>query len=220
MRVAIAGAHGKIGQRLTRLLSVRGDQVVGLIRNPDHAGDVREVGAKPVVCDLEQAGLQEVAVAVEGCDAVVFAAGAGPGSGATRKQTMDRGGAVLLATAAERAGVPRYLLISAMGLERADKLRPDDVFGVYLQAKAESEQDLRERDLQWTILRPGRLTDGAGTGLVKLGPPPLEPGSVSRQDVAEALVELLDQPATAGLTLELVAGHDDIPAAVAACIKR
>src|SRR5919198_1425987 len=124
--------------------------------------------------------------------------------------TMDRDGAVLLAAAAERAGVRRYLLISAMGLERADRLKPDDVFGVYLKAKAESEQDLRQRDLQWTILRPGRLIDGAGTGLVNLGPPPVPRGSVSWQDVAEVIVALLDEPKSAGLTLELVAGHDDI----------
>ncbi len=213
MRVVIAGGHGKIALRLAKVLSARGDQPVGLIRNPDHEPDLRAAGAVPLVCDLEHAGLQEVAVCVEGADAAVFAAGAGPGSGAARKDTMDRAGAVLFAQAAERARVRRFLLVSAMGLARA---APDPVFAAYLRAKAASEADLRTRDLDWTILRPGRLTDDPGTGRVRLGPPPLARGAVSRQDVAQVLVALLDEPATAGLTLELVGGDTPIGDAVAA----
>lgn len=213
MRVVIAGGHGKIALRLAKVLSARGDQPVGLIRNPDHEPDLRAAGAVPLVCDLEHAGLQEVAVCVEGADAAVFAAGAGPGSGAARKDTMDRAGAVLFAQAAERARVRRFLLVSAMGLDRA---APDPVFAAYLRAKAASEADLRTRDLDWTILRPGRLTDDPGTGRVRLGPPPLARGAVSRQDVAQVLVALLDEPATAGLTLELVGGDTPIGDAVAA----
>jgi uncharacterized protein YbjT (DUF2867 family) len=212
MRVVIAGGHGKIALRLARLLSARGDQPVGLIRNPDHESDLREAGAVPLVCDLEHAGLQEVAVCVEGGDAAVFAAGAGPGSGAARKDTMDRAGAVLLAEAAERVRLRRFLLVSAMGLDRTDQ---DSVFAAYLRAKAGSETDLHSRDLDWTILRPGRLTDEPGTGRVRLGPPPLPRGAVSRQDVAQVLVALLDEPATAGLTLELVGGDIPIRDAVA-----
>ncbi len=211
--MVIAGGHGKIALRLAKLLSARGDQPVGLIRNPDHEPDLRAAGAAPLVCDLEHAGLQEVAVCVEGADAAVFAAGAGPGSGAARKDTMDRAGAVLFAQAAERARVRRFLLVSAMGLDRA---APDPVFAAYLRAKAASEADLRTRDLDWTILRPGRLTDDPGTGRVRLGPPPLPRGAVSRQDVAGVLVALLDEPATAGLTLELVGGDTPIRDAVAA----
>lgn len=213
MRVVIAGGHGKIALRLAKVLSARGDQPVGLIRNPDHEPDLRAAGAVPLVCDLEHAGLQEVAVCVEGADAAVFAAGAGPGSGAARKDTMDRAGAVLFAQAAERARVRRFLLVSAMGLDRA---APDPVFAAYLRAKAASEADLRTRDLDWTILRPGRLTDDPGTGRVRLGPPSLARGAVSRQDVAQVLVALLDEPATAGLTLELVGGDTPIGDAVAA----
>lgn len=212
MRVVIAGGHGKIALRLAKLLSARGDQPVGLIRNPDHEPDLRAAGAAPLVCDLEHAGLQEVAVCVEGANAAVFAAGAGPGSGAARKDTMDRAGAVLFAEAAERARVRRFLLVSAMGLDRTGQ---DPVFAAYLRAKAASEADLRTRDLDWTILRPGRLTDDPGTGRVRLGPPPLPRGAVSRQDVAGVLVALLDEPATAGLTLELVGGDTPIPDAVA-----
>lgn len=214
MRVVIAGGHGKIALLLGRALAERGDQVVGLIRNPEHADDLRTHGMQPMVCDLEHAGLQDVAVAVEGSDAVVFAAGAGPGSGAARKDAMDRAGATLFAEAAERARVRRHLLISAMGLDRVDRLPAEDVFGAYLRAKAASEDDLRQRDLDWTILRPGRLTDDPGTGLVTLGPPPVPRGEIARQDVADVLVALLDMPDSAGLTLELVVGRTPIREAV------
>ncbi|HEX6076960.1 MAG TPA: SDR family oxidoreductase [Micromonosporaceae bacterium] len=219
MRVVIAGGHGKIALRLERLLAARGDQPVGLVRDPDHEPDLLAAGAVPLICDLERAGLQEVAVCVEGTDAAVFAAGAGPGSGAARKDTMDRAGAALFAEAAQRARVSRFLLVSSMGLDRAERLGADDVFGAYLRAKAASEADLRARDLDWTILRPGRLTDGPGTGRVRLGPPPVPRGEVSRQDVAEVLLALLDEPASAGLTLELVGGDTPVREAVAAACQ-
>ena len=117
MLVAIAGGHGQIALHLTRMLNARGDRVRSLIRNPDHGDDVREAGGEPVVCDLEAADDQTVARAVEGADAIVFAAGAGPGSGAARKMTVDRDGAVALVRAAEAAGVPRYVIVSSVGAE-------------------------------------------------------------------------------------------------------
>ena len=112
VRVAIAGGHGQIALRLGKLLSQRGDEAVALIRNPDQADEVRHAGAEPVVVDLEHASEEEVAQAIAGSDAVVFAAGAGPGSGPQRKETMDYGGAVKLIAAAKRAGVGRYLIVS------------------------------------------------------------------------------------------------------------
>src|SRR4051812_27055845 len=136
MRVVIAGGHGQIATALERLLAGRGDAAVGLIRNPGQADDLRAAGAEPVVLDLERASVDEVAAALDGADAAVFAAGAGPGSGAARKDTVDRGAAVLFADAAERAGVRRYLQVSAMGLERADDPCVDPVFATYLRAKA------------------------------------------------------------------------------------
>jgi uncharacterized protein YbjT (DUF2867 family) len=216
--VVIAGGHGKIALRLERLLADRGDTAVGLVRNPAHFDDVRAAGGEPVLCDLELASADEVAEAVRGADAVVFAAGAGPGSGAARKDTMDRAGAALLADAAQRAGVRRYLLVSSMGADRADAPGTEPVFAAYLRAKAASEDDLRGRDLDWTILRPGHLTDEPGTGRVRLAEPskpersePSVPsGAVPRDDVAAVLVALLDTPASSGRTLELVAGDTTI----------
>ncbi|MCX9192839.1 NAD-dependent dehydratase [Carbonactinospora thermoautotrophica] len=215
MRVVIAGGHGQVALRLERLLAARGDEVAGLIRNPDHAGDLSAAGAEPVVCDLEAASVEEVVGHVSGADAVVFAAGAGPGSGAARKETVDRAAAVLLADAAERAGVRRYLMVSSMGADAPPPEGTDEVFAAYLRAKAAADADLRRRDLDWTILRPGRLTNDPGTGRVRLAPK-VEPGAVPRDDVAATLMALLDTPASAGLVLELVAGDTPIPEAVAA----
>src|SRR3954471_15634524 len=164
MRIVVAGAHGQIARRLGRLLSARGDTVTGIIRNPAHESDVVGDGVDPVVLDLETAHLDEVCALVAGADAVVFAAGAGPGSGIPRKDTVDRGAAVLLADAAERGAVGRYLLVSSMGVESvADGATPegvDEVFVAYLRAKLAAEQDLLARSgLTTTVLRPGALTD-------------------------------------------------------------
>jgi uncharacterized protein YbjT (DUF2867 family) len=215
MRVVVAGGHGKIALLLERLLSGRGHPVVGLIRNPGHAADLRAAGAEPAVCDLERTPARELAAQLTAADAdaVVFAAGAGPGSGIPRKDSVDRAAAALLADAAEQAGVRRYLLVSSMGVDAAPTADPDDVFAAYLRAKKAAEDDLRGRDLDWTALRPGRLTDAPATGLVRLDRH-VERGEVPRADVAAVLAALLDNPATAGQTLELVGGDTPIDQAV------
>ncbi|WBB68690.1 NAD(P)H-binding protein [Micromonospora sp. WMMD812] len=214
MRVVIAGGHGKIARLLERHLAGRGDTAVGLIRNPDHAAALTAAGAAPVVCDLEHADVTEVAGHLAGADAVVFAAGAGPGSGATRKDTVDRAAAALLADAAQRAGVRRYLLVSSMGVERDPAPGTDAVFAAYLRAKKAAEDDLTTRDLDWTVLRPGRLTDDPPTGRITLARH-VDRGAVTRADVARVLVALLDRPASAGLILELVGGNTPLDEAVA-----
>lgn len=210
MRVAIAGGHGQIALRLTRLLADRGDAVVSLIRNPDHADDVRAAGGDPVVCDLEAAGVEEVAAAVRGADAVVFAAGAGPGSGPARKDTMDYGGAAKLIAAAKDAGVRRYLMISAMS---ADPDAEGDGFAVYLRAKGRADAELATSGLDYTIVRPGLLTDDPGTGRVRLAES-VDRGEVPRDDVAAVLAACLNEPRTIGRTLELVAGETPVAEAV------
>jgi uncharacterized protein YbjT (DUF2867 family) len=205
MRVAIAGGHGQIALRLTRQLTGRGDTVLGIVRNPGHVADVRVAGGEAVVLDLEHATTAQVAAAITGAHAVVFAAGAGAGSGVTRKDTVDRAAAVLLADAAEHAGVRRYLQVSAMSLDRVEDPRVPEVFAAYLRAKAAADTDLVSRDLEWTILRPGGLTNDPGTGTVSLGEHvPL--GQVTRDDVAAVLAGLLDRPSTAGKVLEVVGG--------------
>jgi uncharacterized protein YbjT (DUF2867 family) len=211
MDVAIAGGHGRIARRLARLLVGRGDRVRGLIRNPAHAGDLRADGSEPVVLDLETAGEEEVAAAIAGADAVVFAAGAGPGSGAERKLTIDRDAAIKLLRAAVSAGAPRYLMISSIGAE--DPPRDDSVFSVYLRAKAEADRALRASDRDWTIVRPVFLQDDPGTGQVRIDSEPLD-GKVPRDDVAAVLAVVLHEPRTVRLTLYVSSGDDPIEAAL------
>ncbi|NJP49241.1 SDR family oxidoreductase [Streptomyces sp. SBST2-5] len=212
MRIVIAGGHGQIALRLERLLAARGDEAVGLIRKPEQADDLRQLGAEPAVLDLETASVDEVAERLAGADAAVFAAGAGPGSGAARKETVDKAAAILFADAAVQAGVRRFLIVSSMGADPSHQ--GDEVFDVYLRAKGEADEYVRNLDgLDWTILRPGRLTDDAGTGLVHLAAHTGR-GPIPRDDVAAVLAELLDTPATAGLTLELISGKVPVSVAV------
>ena len=212
MRVVIAGGHGQIALLLEKVLADRGHHAVGVVRNPDHVGDVEATGAEAVVLDLEKADVADLTDVVKGSDAVVFAAGGGPNSGAARKETVDKGAAVLLAEAAEQAGVRRYVMVSAMGTDKADP-DSDDVFQVYLRAKKAADDDLRSRDLDWTVVRPGRLTDNPPTGRVQVGTPPR--GEISRADVAAVLAAALDQDATIGKTFDLLAGHQTVEAALA-----
>ena len=216
MDIVIAGAHGAIGRRLTRLLAARGDRGRGLGRNPDHTEDLRQDGAEAVVCDLEAATTDEVAAAIGGTDAVVFAAGAGPGSGAARKLTMDRDGAIRLHDAAIAAGVARYVMVSAVGAEAPPE--GDEVFAVYLQAKAAADTAVAAGPLAWTIVRPGRLTDDPGTGRVRLDLDPFR-GEIARDDVAAALDVVLHGERAVGRTLYLGGGDAEVGAALDAALR-
>jgi uncharacterized protein YbjT (DUF2867 family) len=216
VHVVIAGGHGKIGLRLAALLAGRGDVVTGVVRNPDHAPDLERAGARPAVLDLEAASADELAAVLQGADAVVFAAGAGPGSGVARKDTVDRAAAVLLADAARIAGVRRYLLVSSPGVDHPPALERGEVWAAYIAAKKAAEEAIQAADhLDWTILRPGSLTDDPGVGRVLLAPPPVPHGSVTRDDTAAVLVALLDSRSSAGKVLELREGETDVLEAVA-----
>jgi nucleoside-diphosphate-sugar epimerase len=217
VRVVIAGGHGKIGLRLAALLAGRGDIVTGVVRNPDHRADLERAGATPVVLDLESAQAGELAEALTGADAVVFAAGAGPGSGVARKDTVDRAAAELLSEAAGLAGVRRYLLISSTGVDEPPAPGADEVWTAYVAAKRAAEEAIRAAEhLDWTVLRPGRLTDDPGTGRVLLAAPPVARGDVTRDDTAAVLLALLDAPRTAGKVLELRQGESEVHDAVTA----
>jgi uncharacterized protein YbjT (DUF2867 family) len=212
MRVVIAGGHGQVARHLERVLTERGHSPVGIVRNPDHVADLESAGAEAVVLDLEHTDVAAVADVLRGADAVVFAAGGGPDSGVERKETVDKGAAVLLADAAEQAGVRRYVMVSSMGTESADP-DSDEVFQVYLRAKKAADDDLRGRDLDWTIVRPGRLTDEPAGGRIQVGT--LSRGEIPRADVATVLAEVLTTEGTIGATFDLLAGHQTIEAALA-----
>ncbi len=212
MRVAIAGAHGKIAMRLSGLLVAQGHEVVGLVRNPAHVEDVQGVGASAVVCDLEHAAVSDVRAAVSGADVVVFAAGAGPGSGSARKLTMDRDGAIKLL---EASAGSRYVIVSSTGAENPPS--DDDVFSVYLRAKAEADAAVMARGRDWVVVRPGHLTDDPGAGRVRIAAGPVR-GSVSRDDVAAVLAAVLAEPRANGHLLYVNGGSDPIDAALAAVL--
>jgi uncharacterized protein YbjT (DUF2867 family) len=206
MDVVVAGGHGQIGLRLLRLLAAGGHRARGLIRNPDHARDLEAAGAEAVLCDME--ALDDISGCCEGADAVVFAAGAGPGSGSERKRTVDYGGAVKLI----EAGVSRYVMVSAISAGRpgewSDQMRP------YYEAKAEADERLMESGLDYTIVRPGALTDDPGTGRVRVGTD-IERGEVPRDDVAAVVLAVLEQPGSIGKVFELVSGDTPVEEAVA-----
>lgn len=192
------------------LLVARGHTVAGLIRDPAQADDLRDVGAEPVVCDLEVASSEDIAEAVGSADAVVFAAGAGPGSGAARKCSMDRDGAVKLIEAAQANGISRYVMISAMNAETP---RGNEVFQAYLRAKAEADAALRESGLDYTIVRPGRLTNEAGRGRVAIGRE-LPRDDIPRADVAAVLAYVLDRNAAVDVQFDVTSGDRPIPEAI------
>ena len=214
MRVVIAGGHGKIALLLEHLLAERGDQAVGLIRNPAHVTDVRKAGAEAVICDLEAASASDVTVLLAGADAVVFAAGAGPGSGAPRKDSVDRAGHRADGRRCRAGRGPPVRAGLLDGSRPAAAARHRRGWSAYITAKTAAEADLRARDLDWTILRPGGLTDAPATGRVRLAPPPVPAGTVPRADVAAVIAALLDNPGTRHQTLELIGGDSPVAAAV------
>jgi uncharacterized protein YbjT (DUF2867 family) len=207
--VVVAGGHGKIGQRLLRLLAERGDRARGLIRNPGHSADLEALGAEPVACDMEHE--DDLGPFVEGADAAVFAAGAGPGSGPERKRTVDLGAAVKLIDACQSAGIDRYVMVSSIGADDpsggSEQMRP------YLQAKAEADRALQASGLDYTIVRPGMLTDEPGSGRIRAGED-LGRDRVSRDNVAATLAEVLGAGNTIGLTFVLLDGDTPIEQAV------
>jgi uncharacterized protein YbjT (DUF2867 family) len=210
LEVLVAGGHGKVALQLLRLLADEGHRARGLIRNPDQAAELEVVGAEAVVADLER---EEITAAAAGADAVVFAAGAGPGSGPERKRTVDLGGAVKLIEAAKANGVRRYLIVSSMGAD--DPASAPEQMRPYQEAKAEADAALRASGLDYTIVRPGRLTDEAPTGLVEAAPSLGRRGEIPRGDVAATLLACLGIEATIGKTFELLSGEHPIDEALA-----
>src|SRR5215212_895771 len=209
MKVLVAGEHGKAARRLVRMLAEEGHQVRGLVRKEEQMPDVEADGAEAVLVDLEAEEVEgRIGEAVEGCDAIVFAAGAGPGSGEARKETMDYGGAAKLVEAAQERGVRRYLMLSAMGA--GDPEGGSEAMRPYLLAKARADERLQESGLDYTIIRPGSLTDDEGTGRIEAAESLGRRGEISREDVARTFAEALEMENTHRKTFEILAGDTPI----------
>jgi Putative NADH-flavin reductase len=216
-RIAIIGAHGKVAQQLMRLLYDSGDEFVGVVRDPEQTEDVYRFGGDGVLLDIEDAAPEQLAAVLTGCDAVVFSAGAGAGSGVGRKRTVDYEGSVKSAAAAQQAGVRRFIQVSAMGVDSPVTPDADETWAAYVQAKRDADLSLRQQDLDWTILRPGSLTLDEGTGRVRLGET-VPRGSIPRADVAALIVAVLNDPRTIGWVWEATSGDTPIPEAIASLV--
>jgi uncharacterized protein YbjT (DUF2867 family) len=213
MKITIAGASGQIARLLHPMLIKKGHSVRGIVRKEEQAADLKKIGVEPVIADMEK--VEDLSDAVGPADAVLFAAGAGPGSGAERKWMVDRDGAIKLIDAAKKNAIKRFVMISAMGLNTP---RGNEVFQVYQKAKAEADEALRNSGLGYSIVKPGRLTNEPGTGHIKIGKK-LDRGEIPREDVAAVLAELFDMPDTSGLEFDLIKGRDPIHKAIQKIIQ-
>jgi uncharacterized protein YbjT (DUF2867 family) len=214
-QVAVVGGHGQIARLLHPLLLENGRQPVALIRSDDQRHDVEELGAHARLLNIEQADAPAFASAFAGCDTVVFAAGGGPDGNATRKRTVDLEGSLKSISGAHAAGITRFVQISAIGVDDPLADDTDPVWRAYVEAKRDADEALRISGLDWTILRPGRLTDDVGTGLVALGPD-VARGEVARADVAAVIAAVIDEDRTIGKQWNLVGGDVPIDEAIAA----
>jgi len=211
MDVAIIGGHGQVARLLARRLVARGDTVRAVVRRPGQTEDVEQDGSRAVLHDLEVDDDTKLAAAMDGADAVVFAAGSGPGSGAERKWTVDHAGAVHTLAAARAADVPRFVIVSSMGTD--DPPSDDEVFSVYLRAKAAADADVMASDRAWTVVRPGGLTDESATGRVAAARH-VDRGQIPRDDVAAVLAACLHDDASVGRVFEVVSGDTPVQDAI------
>jgi uncharacterized protein YbjT (DUF2867 family) len=216
-RVAIIGAHGKVAQQLMRLLYDQNDDFVGVVRGEEHAEDIYRLGGEGIRLDIETADAEQLAQVIAGCDVVVFSAGAGGGSGVERKRTVDFGGSVKSADAAQLAGIRRFIQMSAMGVDDPVAADASPDWAAYVTAKRDADAELRTRPLDWTILRPGALTSEDATGLVTLAER-VDRGSIPRADVAALIIAAIENPRTIGHTWEAVSGTTPITEAIAAAV--
>lgn len=213
-RIAIVGGHGKIARLLIPQLVDAGHTPLAMVRNPDYTAELKGLGADVVIVDIEQDDVDTFASAFASADAIVFAAGGGPDGNIERKKTVDLGGSLKSIAAASTAGVRRFVQISAIGVDNPLPDDAEDTWVAYVNAKRDADIALRDSTLDWTIVRPGGLTDDEPTGFVELAET-VERGEIPRADVAAVIVAALDSPSTIGKQWELVSGSTPIEEAIA-----
>lgn len=208
-RIAIFGGHGQVALRLAPLLVEQGHEVGSIVRNPDHVDDVANVGATPVVADIEHLDVEKIAALIDGFDAVVWAAGAGGGD-PDRTYAVDRDAAIRSIDAAGRAGISRYVMVSYFGAGLGHGVDESNSFYAYAQAKAEADRYLKGTSLSWTILGPSALTLDRGTGSISTRENGATGSSVTRDDVAAVAAAVIDAPSTVGRFIEFDNGRTPI----------
>jgi uncharacterized protein YbjT (DUF2867 family) len=212
--VVIVGGHGKVALRLAEALTGQGHTVRSLIRKQEQGADVEDSGAQPYLLDIEGSDAGDFVDAFDSADAVVFSAGGGGDGSVERKRTVDLEGSLKSIEAAKRAGIRRFVQVSAMGVDEpvADDAAP--AWRAYVAAKRDADVALRASGLDWTIVRPGGLTDGPATGSVRMADR-LPRGEISRRDVAAVIVAVLEDDSTIGAQFEVTAGEQTISDAIA-----
>lgn len=218
MRIAIVGGNGNIARLLHPLLAAGGHQPVALVRNEKSRAELEALGAEVRLLDIERQDVDGFAAAFDGCDAVVFSAGGGPDGNIERKRTVDLEGSLKSVAAAEQLGIRRFVQVSAINVDDpvADDASP--VWAAYVAAKRDADVAVRASTLDWTILRPGLLTDEPPTGLVALGAD-IARGAVPRADVAAVLAGVVDRDDTIGRQWNLVGGDLTVSAAIDRAVR-
>ena len=217
-RIAIVGGHGQVALHLHPELVRAGHQPVALVRREEYRDQLEGLGAEVRILDIERQDADGFAEAFAGCDAVVFAAGGGPDGNIERKRTVDLGGSLKSIEAARKAGISRFVQVSAIGVDDPLPADTGDVWRAYVEAKRDADAALRDSHLDWTILRPGRLTDEPGTARVALGQD-VARGDIPRVDVAATVAAVLDDGTSVGRQWSLVGGDVPIADAVRAAGK-
>ncbi|MGZ4455815.1 MAG: NAD(P)H-binding protein [Nocardioides sp.] len=215
--VAIVGGHGQVARHLHEQLVARGHVPVALVRREEHRAPLEALGAEVRMLDIEAQEADAFAAAFAGCGAVVFAAGGGPDGNVERKRTVDLEGSLKSVEGASRAGVRRFVQVSAIGVDDPLPEDTDEVWRAYVEAKRDADAAVRASDLDWTILRPGRLTDEPAAGLVALGDD-VARGDVTRADVAAVVAAVLDDERSIGRQWNLVGGDTPVDAALDAAL--
>ncbi|WP_088033999.1 SDR family oxidoreductase [Evansella clarkii] len=211
MKVLVVGANGQIGRHLVKLLQESEKHTVrAMVRKEEQAEEFNNQGVETALADLE-GSVVDIAKAAEGCDAVVFTAGSGGQTGPDKTLLIDLDGAGKTIEAAERAGVMRYVQVSAIQAHNrenwSDQIKP------YFAAKHYTDRMLELSRLTYTIVRPGGLTNDNGEGRIMAGEN-LERASIPREDVAETILHTLDARNTFNKGFDLVSGDQPIEEAV------
>ncbi len=203
MRIAIVGGHGQIALKATELLISAGHEVTSVIRRPEQVTEIEGLSAQAQICDIGTADAAELAAAIAGADALVFAAGAGPGSTIEAKRSIDLGGSLKAIDACLEIGIRRFVQISFIGVTNPVPEGTDPVFAAYWDGKREADEALISSGLDYTIVKPGGLTDVPATGTGEVGADSPRGATTSRGNVAEFIRLVLEEPRTVGMSLDI-----------------